>query len=83
MTVTFRLSARAQRDLRHMAPADQRRILAGLQRLAETGHGDITALRGEWKGSFRPRIGKWRAFFRQVAPGVCEVYRIDNRGEAY
>jgi len=83
VTVTFRLSPRAQRDLRHMAPADQRRILAGLQRLAETGHGDITALRGEWEGSFRLRIGKWRAFFRQVAPGVSEVYRIDNRGQAY
>lgn len=73
---------RAIKDLANLDPADQDRIDAALVRLVETRRGDVKKLRG-CVGEYRLRVGKWRAFFRFRNSGVIEVFRIDNRGEAY
>src|SRR3546814_11417535 len=56
---TVVLTASAQRDLRRLDRPVATRILDALTRLADTGQGDVTRLRGtpdEW----RLRAGDWR-----------------------
>ncbi len=42
------------------------------------GRGDVKALKGEWKGRCRLRVGKWRAFFSLDQPGTVVVIDVDN-----
>ena len=47
-----------------------------------TGEGDVRPLRGEFAGSYRLRVGKWRVFVLLEGTEIF-AYQIDNRGEAY
>jgi mRNA interferase RelE/StbE len=80
---TVVLTASAQQDLRRLDRPVATRILDALARLAETGQGDVTRLRGvadEW----RLRVGDWRVRFRYDHPTqMLEVLRILPRGQAY
>lgn len=72
----------AEKDLARLDAKTQQRVIAALERFAETNQGDIKLLRGRDR-EFRLRVGKWRVFFRMPAADVIEVGGIDNRGEAY
>jgi mRNA-degrading endonuclease RelE of RelBE toxin-antitoxin system len=56
--------------------------LSALERFAATSEGDVRPLRGEFAGSYRLGVGKWRIFVRLDGTAIV-VYQIDNRGEAY
>ena len=74
-------SARALRDLRRIDPRTRARIVAGIDRYAETGTGDVkrlTALTG-----LRLRVGDWRVFLTRSDKGVIEIDTILHRREAY
>ena len=56
----LRYEGRVVKDLRRLDSGDKARILAALERLVANGEGDIRPLRGEFAGSYRLRVGKWR-----------------------
>ena len=74
-------SARARRDLRRIDPPTRVRIVAGIERYAETDAGNVKPL---WtRAGLRLRVGDWRVFFRRSDEGVVEVDAILHRREAY
>jgi mRNA-degrading endonuclease RelE of RelBE toxin-antitoxin system len=72
----------ALRDFDALDRLIQSRVMAALERLASTGHGDVKKLQGR-PNDFRLRVGKWRVFFDLDTPGRILVTGIDNRGQAY
>jgi mRNA-degrading endonuclease RelE of RelBE toxin-antitoxin system len=66
-----------------MDSAEAARVVRALEALADSGRGDVKALRGALKGQYRLRVGKWRTFFRLDGPSRIVVIDIDNRGQAY
>jgi len=73
----------AQRELDRIQRSDAERIVRALEVFADTGYGDVKALKGAMKGRYRLRVGKWRIFFRLDQPGSVVVIDLDNRGQAY
>ena len=78
----LRYEGRILKNLKRLDTDTQTRILAALERFASSGDGDIRPLRGEFAGSYRLRVGKWRIFVRLEGANIV-AYQIDNRGEAY
>ncbi len=82
MTRRLRYEGRILKDLKRLDSGAQERILSALDRLARTGDGDVRPLRGEFAGSYRLRVSKWRVYFLLEGTDIV-VYQLDNRGEAY
>jgi mRNA interferase RelE/StbE len=59
------------------------RVVRALEVFADSGRGDVKALKGALKGRYRLRVGKWRVFFRLDESSHVIVVDIDNRGQAY
>ena len=78
----LRYEGRIQKDLKRLDADTQARILSTLERFAATGEGDIRPLRGEFAGSYRLRVRKWRVYVLLEGTRII-AYQIDNRGEAY
>src|SRR5690349_13363971 len=76
----LRYAGRIPKDLKRLDSETQTRILSALERFAATGDGDVLPLRGEFEGTYRLRVGKWRAFVRLEGAAII-AYQIDNRGE--
>ena len=72
----------AKADIRRLDKSKAMRILSALHRFAESGTGDVKALRGEWE-ELRLRIGDYRLFFVHSPADTIEVRRILHRKEAY
>jgi mRNA-degrading endonuclease RelE of RelBE toxin-antitoxin system len=53
----------ALRDLKRADPKVRERILAAVERLANTGQGDVKLLKGKTPREFRLRVGGWRVRF--------------------
>lgn len=81
MKRSLRHTGRFYRDFKRLDADTQNRIPNAPERIAATGDGDIRPLRGEFAGSYRLRVGKWRVFVLLEGAELV-VYRIDNRGEA-
>lgn len=79
-----RLSYRpaVESTLERMDASNRARIREALERYASTGHGDVKALRGEFRGLHRLRVGKWRVIFA-LEGDLVRAISIDNRGQAY
>ena len=79
----YRLSYRpaVENTLERMDASNRTRIREALERFASTGHGNVKALRGEFRGLHRLRVGKWRAIFA-LESDLVRVISIDNRGQA-
>jgi mRNA-degrading endonuclease RelE of RelBE toxin-antitoxin system len=59
------------------------RVLAALEQLVETGHGDVTKLRDVNPPEYRLRVGDWRVRYGlDPAARVLTVLRVLPRGEA-
>ncbi len=82
MNRALRYEGRIYKDLKRLDADTQARILSALERFAATGDGDVRPLRGEFAGSYRLRVGKWRVYVLLEGTEII-VYQIDNRGEAY
>ncbi len=66
-----------------MESAEAARVIRALENFAQSGRGDVKALKGALKGQHRLRVGKWRVFFRFEGPDGMVVIDVDNRGQAY
>ena len=61
----------------------QDRVLAALERLADTGQGDVKKLHGR-QNQWRLRVGDWRAIITFADRGrIIRVLRVQHRREAY
>lgn len=76
-------SHEADSDLERLDRAMLERVVAAVERYAQTGHGDVKPLRGQ-SGLFRLRVGSWRVLFELVVDesGML-VLRVLARGRAY
>jgi mRNA interferase RelE/StbE len=82
LAVTWRSPSR--RELRRLDPPERRRVIAAVERFAETGEGDIRRLTDVSPPQNRLRVGPWRVRFtvdRQA--GVLHVLHVLPRGKAY
>jgi mRNA interferase RelE/StbE len=76
-------TARGERDRERLDAAARVRVLAAIDRLAETGRGDVKRLQGA-EEEFRLRVGDWRVrFVVDHDRGVLCVRRVLHRREAY
>jgi mRNA interferase RelE/StbE len=73
-------TATAARQLRKLPAATRERIVAKLHLYAETGAGDVTALRGSTGA--RLRVGDWRVVFDQTADEIS-VRAVGHRRDIY
>lgn len=74
---------RALKDAGRLDRPIRERVLAGLERLAETGYGDIKRLESEGK-RWRLRVGDWRIRFTfEPETHTIWVLRVLPRGRAY
>jgi mRNA interferase RelE/StbE len=75
-------SKRGLKDLSSLEPQVQQQVFSGLQEVCLHGIGDIKAMKGEYKGLLRIRIGDFRAVV-QVNDGTVFVVEISHRKDAY
>ncbi|GEM_PF-276082 len=81
MTYTIELKPQAVKNLKKLPPPVTKRILAGLDRLADNLTGDVKRLT-HFTPEYRLRIGDYRVLFEIVQHTVI-VYRILHRKESY
>jgi mRNA-degrading endonuclease RelE of RelBE toxin-antitoxin system len=83
MSPRIRLTNRALQDLRRLDRQVATRVIDALDRLGETGAGDVRRLHGAGGGQ-RLRVGDWRVRLEIDRPsGLIIVNRILPRGRAY
>ena len=70
----------AKADVRRLDKPTAMRIFATLDRFAETGDGDVKALKG--RNELRLRIADYRLFFVFASDAIV-VRRVLHRSEAY
>ena len=86
-------SEQAKADIRSIPRPTAMQILTAIHRLAETGAGDIKALKGQ-DGEKRLRVGDFRVRFTEQrgneeesegrqAEGVIQIHTVRNRKDAY
>ena len=85
MTWTLVWTRPALRDMKKLDPTMALRIREGLNRLAETGHGDVVRLKDVTPPEWRLRVGDQRVFFRfqTTETNEIQVIRVRRRDEAY
>jgi mRNA-degrading endonuclease RelE of RelBE toxin-antitoxin system len=67
MNWDFLLANKAQRAFRLMPAADRARVNRAFNEMKiEPLTGDIVALKGEYQGQFRRRVGSWRIIFELI-----------------
>jgi mRNA interferase RelE/StbE len=83
VTWTIRIGGPARRDLRRLDRQTAARVLAVLDRYAETGQGDLIRLKGK-SGELRLRVGDWRVRFTlDHSTRTIDVLSVRPRGRAY
>jgi mRNA-degrading endonuclease RelE of RelBE toxin-antitoxin system len=76
-------SPRAEKDLAGLEVVKARRVLAGVERFASSGVGDVKQLQGELAGTLRLRVGDLRVVFEWTVTSEIRVVRIVDRKDAY
>jgi mRNA interferase RelE/StbE len=75
---------RALKELTRLDRKTRQRIETAVERLAETGQGDVRRLAGTSEEVYRLRVGDWRVIFLQEESLVSIlVLRVRPRGDAY
>ena len=83
MSFSIRIKQSAARELRRIARPDRKRIVAAIDRLAETPHLG-TALKGDLRGLRRLRVGDYRMVYEiRDDELVVLVVRLAHRRDAY
>lgn len=77
-----RWSESAAKDLRHLDRAEQRRVVAVVQRFAESESGEVKRLQGPLGAEFRLRAGDLRIRFVMVDEAMV-ILRVLPRDKAY
>lgn len=84
MSLAVLWQSRAEKDLRRLDVATQRRVIAALLSFAESERGDVVRLRGTDPIEYRLRVGDWRVRFRMdQEAGSLRVLRVLPRDKAY
>ncbi len=74
---------RALKDVARLDRPMRERIVAAVERFAETGMGDVRRLRGKEQEIYRLRVGEWRVLFTRRKTRVILVLRVRPRASAY
>jgi mRNA interferase RelE/StbE len=74
---------RALKDVARLDRPMRERIVAAVERFAETGMGDVRRLRGKEQEIYRLRVGEWRVLFARRKTRVILVLRVRPRASAY
>ncbi len=83
MTYSVRIKASAAKGLARIDASDRERLVRAIDDLATNPHVG-TALKGEWNGLRRIRMGAYRLVFEvQNAELVVLVVRIGHRSRVY
>ena len=83
MNFSIRIKESAAKELRRVAKADRTRIVAAIDRLAETPHLGA-ALKGDLRGLRRLRVGDYRIVYEiRDEELVVLVVRVAHRRDAY
>ena len=83
MSFSIRIKESAARELRRVAKPDRTRIVAAIDRLAETPHLGA-ALKGDLRGLRRLRVGDYRVVYEvRDEELVVMVVRVAHRRDAY
>ena len=83
MSFSIRIKESAARELRRVAKPDRTRIVAAIDRLAETPHLGA-ALKGDLRGLRRLRAGDYRIVYEiRDEELVVLVVRVAHRRDAY
>ncbi len=83
MSFSIRIKESAAKELKRVAKPEQTRIVAAIDRLAESPHLG-TALKGDMRGLRRIRIGDHRVLYEVRGDElIVLVVRIAHRGDAY
>lgn len=73
----------ALQDMRRLGRRTRERIVETVERFAQTGHGDVRPIRGEYN-LFRQRVGNWRVFFELSADATAMIIlHVRSRQSAY
>ncbi len=84
MSWTLVWTERARKDLRGLGKQAADRVVRGVDRFAQTEHGDVKQLQGTDPPTYRLRIGDYRVLFAyDRATGRLHVERVAPRGRAY
>ena len=78
--ITYKSSVR--RDLKKLSKAEARRLLNQLERDLAAHPGKYPALKGEFAGLRRYRVGNYRVIFAILGKDVL-ILRIGNRKDVY
>jgi mRNA interferase RelE/StbE len=81
VTYTIELNRRAIKDLRDIAEAERRRIVARIEALADDLAGDVKRLT-HFTPEYRLRVGDYRVLF-EVDGNRVVVHRVKHRSDAY
>ena len=83
MSFSIRIKESAAKELRRVAKPDRARIVAAIDRLAETPHLG-TSLKGDLRGLRRIRVGDYRILYEvRDKELVVLVVRVAHRRDAY
>ena len=83
MNFSIRIKESAARELRRVTKPDRARIVAAIDRLAETPHIG-SALKGDLRGLRRVRVGDYRVVYEvRDDELVVLVVRVAHRRDAY
>ena len=83
MSFSIRIKESAAKELRRVAKPDRTRIVAAIDRLAETPHLGA-ALKGDLRGLRRLRVGDYRVVYEiRDEELVVLVIRVAHRRDAY
>lgn len=84
MSLEVRWLPHARKDLKKLDPPIQLRVIEAVERLCQTGHGDVVRLAQVAPPEYRLRVGDWRVrFARDDEQRVLQVLRVLPRGKAY
>jgi mRNA interferase RelE/StbE len=82
MALKIDWSDEARDDIRALDRPAAMFVFEGILRYAQTGHGDIKALQGEFQGRLRLRVGDYRIFFSAVSDTLL-IHAVKDRKDAY
>ena len=74
--------ASVERDLRRIDRKQAKRILDKIEEVLGNDPSAGEALKGEYKGMFKLRVGDYRIIYSKTKKGVL-ILRISHRGDAY
>jgi mRNA-degrading endonuclease RelE of RelBE toxin-antitoxin system len=73
----------AEKDLRRLDPANQRRVVDVIRRFAQAREGEVKRLQGPLGSEFRLRAGNLRIRFHVDPDDTIVVLRVLPRDKAY